>query len=248
MPSAKEKIIRMRLPDHTELTCLWVRGGVKHINLRMHPDGTLRVSSPQRVTEAQLRNLLAEKMDFIASARERLRRAAEEKANAAQTLEDGGTVQILGVPYTVRRMAKSCPVALDDRNKMLILSGDTPEERQAQLEALLLRAAPARLTPMFRALNRRFRTLPGFPAQDIPVRFRRMKSRWGSCRVDPAGTDYAITLNSRLLLYPPACAEYVMVHELAHILQPDHSPAFYAVVASVMPDWQERRALLRTAC
>ena len=69
MPAATEKIIRVLLPDHTELICHWVRGGVKNINLRMYADGTLRVSSPRQMTEDRLRTMLTTKMDFITASR-----------------------------------------------------------------------------------------------------------------------------------------------------------------------------------
>ena len=73
------------------------------------------------------------------------------------------------------------------------------------------------------------------------VTFRHMTSRWGSCRPQ----KHAITLNTALIKVPREAAEYVVVHEFAHFIYPDHSSRFYAVVAQVLPDWKERRKLLR---
>ena len=56
-----------------------------------------------------------------------------------------------------------------------------------------------------------------------------------------------ITMNERLLHAPMECTEYIMVHELAHLVRADHSPAFHAVVTEVMPDWKERKKRLREA-
>ena len=61
-----------------------------------------------------------------------------------------------------------------------------------------------------------------------------MKTRWGSCHV----TDSFIVMNTRLVSYPKECARYVFVHEYSHFIEPNHSPQFYAVVASVMPDYK----------
>lgn len=72
------------------------------------------------------------------------------------------------------------------------------------------------------------------------IRYRLMKSRWGSCQC----TTGKITLNSKLALLPPQCVEYVLAHELCHLIHPDHSPRFYAALAQVMPDWQARREQL----
>lgn len=65
------------------------------------------------------------------------------------------------------------------------------------------------------------------------------QTRWGSC----SGKN-AVSFSWRLMLAPAACREYVVVHELAHILEHNHSPAFYANVRRIMPDYQEREKYL----
>lgn len=71
--------------------------------------------------------------------------------------------------------------------------------------------------------------------------YRDMKSRWGSCQ--PA--TGRICINTRLALYPPECLEYVVVHELCHLLVRGHGPEFHQLMSSVMPDWRQRRAKLK---
>ena len=71
--------------------------------------------------------------------------------------------------------------------------------------------------------------------------YRNMKSRWGSCQP----TTGRICINVRLALYPPECLEYVVVHELCHLLVNGHGPEFHALMDRVMPDWRKRRAKLR---
>ena len=71
--------------------------------------------------------------------------------------------------------------------------------------------------------------------------YRKMKSRWGSCQ--PA--TGRICINVVLALYPPECLEYVVVHELCHLLVPGHGPEFHAIMDRVMPDWRARKARLR---
>ncbi len=70
--------------------------------------------------------------------------------------------------------------------------------------------------------------------------YRNMKSRWGSCQ--PA--TGRICINVRLALYPPECLEYVVVHELCHLLERGHGLRFKALMDAFMPDWRERRAKL----
>ena len=66
------------------------------------------------------------------------------------------------------------------------------------------------------------------------------KTRFGSC-----SSQNRISFSWRVMQYPPEAIDYVVVHELAHILHHDHSPAFYACIERVMPDHKARRALLR---
>ena len=71
--------------------------------------------------------------------------------------------------------------------------------------------------------------------------YRNMKSRWGSCQPSTG----RICINVRLALYPPECLEYVVVHELCHLLVPGHGADFHRLMDRVMPDWKVRRAKLR---
>ncbi len=77
--------------------------------------------------------------------------------------------------------------------------------------------------------------------QTTERRVRKMKTRWGSCNVK----ERRIWLSSYLGAYPEECLEYVIVHELCHLLERGHNKRFYALVASCLPDWKERRAKLK---
>ena len=68
---------------------------------------------------------------------------------------------------------------------------------------------------------------------------RRMKNRWGSCT-----HDGRILLNPELIIAPKSCIEYVIVHELCHLKEHNHSQAFYSLLQTLMPDWQQRRERL----
>ena len=71
--------------------------------------------------------------------------------------------------------------------------------------------------------------------------YRNMRSRWGSCQPSTG----RICINVRLALYPFECLEYVVVHELCHLLVAGHGPSFYALLDRHLPDWRSARAKLR---
>ena len=71
------------------------------------------------------------------------------------------------------------------------------------------------------------------------VRIRRMKKRWGSCT-----SDGVMTFNTELVKAPIDCLDYVLVHELCHLVHVNHSPEFYRLLGVIMPDWQKRKERL----
>lgn len=89
------------------------------------------------------------------------------------------------------------------------------------------------------ALVEKWEPILGVKAKKLA--YRNMKSRWGSCQP----TTGRICINVRLALYPPECLEYVVVHELCHLLVSGHGPEFRNLMTNVMPDWKQRRAKLR---
>lgn len=83
-------------------------------------------------------------------------------------------------------------------------------------------------------------TCPGGRMPRVTV--RDMHTRWGSCSLRTGTLAFSL----RLCTMPDAAQEYVVVHEFCHFAHPDHSPAFWAAVGRVLPDYKARRALLRT--
>jgi len=71
------------------------------------------------------------------------------------------------------------------------------------------------------------------------IRFRRMQKRWGSC-----SGNGKIVLNTELIKAPIHCIDYVIVHELCHLIHPNHDTRFYRLLSRIMPDWERRKKRL----
>ena len=113
------------------------------------------------------------------------------------------------------------------------------EHVQALVEAWYRKQAQRVFTERLEALLPRFERLT-LPSPRLVI--RQMKSRWGSCT--EGGT---ISLNLKLMQVPKKSIDYVIVHELCHLVEHNHSRRFYQLLDRVMPDWRERRRQLNQA-
>jgi predicted metal-dependent hydrolase len=82
--------------------------------------------------------------------------------------------------------------------------------------------------------------LPRMGVQLQDWRIKQMKTKWGSCNIEAS----RLWLNLELAKKPYACLEYVLVHELVHLLERNHNERFMAFMDHFLPDWRERRELL----
>lgn len=165
-----------------------------------------------------------------------------ERLQEALTVENGAKLPCLGREMELV-LRKGSPKGAELRGNQLVLMLPDLADRKAA-ERLLTGWWKKICGELFAAVLEQW--YPRFARWNIPrpmLRTRRMTSRWGSCQPATA----VITMNERLLHAPMECTEYIMVHELAHLVRADHSPAFHAVVTEVMPDWKERKKRLREA-
>lgn len=122
------------------------------------------------------------------------------------------------------------------KQEEILVSPHSKAEEAGDEEKKLWRDVVSSFTP---ALIEKWEPVMGVKAGDVA--YRNMRSRWGSCKPSTG----RICINTRLALYPPECLEYVVVHELCHLLERGHGPRFYALMDRFLPDWKERRAKLR---
>lgn len=146
---------------------------------------------------------------------------------------DGATVPVFGVPHRIRRVVAvdAPPVAIADGE--IRVRGDPAHLPRRVIDHL---KALAR-----RDFGERARTLAARLGKSVArVGVRDPKSRWGSC--SSKGT---LSFSWRLVLAPEPVIQYVVAHEVAHLVEMNHSPRFWRVVASLVPDAAAPRAWLR---
>jgi predicted metal-dependent hydrolase len=203
----------------------------------------LTVSAPRSVAQAQIDAALQRKTAWILRhlAAQGQRRQAQQAARIEW--RDGAELPWLGEPLRIRLapqlsrtlLQAARPLTQEPATLLLALSADTaPEALRAAVQRWLQRQARA----LFEA-----RIAVHAAPMGVQIRQLRLSSartRWGS-----ASSDGSIRLNWRLIHFPVETIDYVVVHELAHLREMNHSPAFWAIVQAAMPDHEQRRRQLR---
>ncbi|MFO7626919.1 MAG: SprT family zinc-dependent metalloprotease [Candidatus Fermentibacteraceae bacterium] len=198
----------------------------KRITIRIRPDGRVRVTAPLSAEKGFVQKVLLEKSRWIARHLERL-----AVAPPIPTIYKPGAMHyFLGSPFTLVAVRANRPgVALEDGR--LLVSSPAPEDPEA-LETALRRWYRKQAEPIIgERLSVWSPRLPLLP--DHEVRFRWMRSRWGSC-----SRSNALVFNTQLVKAPLSCIDYVVVHELCHTIHHDHGPGFKHLLDTVMPDWK----------
>lgn len=167
---------------------------------------------------------------------DRLQAHAAASPIPALEVVDGATLPLFGRPLTLRLQAGrgSRWRALADGGEELVLPAAADPLRA------LLRALRARALAWYRGRVEEYCHRLGVPVPAL--RLSNARTRWGSC-----SSRSGIRLHWRLIHLPPALIDYVVAHEVAHLLEMNHSPRFWAVVERLYPDWRRARAALRQA-
>lgn len=219
----------------TILTIEVTRKRMKTIRMRLAPDGTVKVSAPYWVSDAQIESFIATHLAWIENARGKA--AASQRA----VPRDGGQIMVWGVSHQIRveRVGKrSKPAYLDGVELVVPLAEAKADAENVEKACNAFLAAEVR-----RALDggvvEAMEARCGAHAQ--AWRVRSMTSRWGSCQVQKR----TITINSQLARFPRRCLEYVVCHELCHLHEPSHNARFHALMDRFYPSWKEVRKELR---
>lgn len=206
-----------------------VRSGRKTLCIQIGPRGEVIVRAPQRCPGDYIDAFVQSKASWIET--HRAKRLETMEAQAAFRLQTGDTLSFCGRPLTVK-IAPGCRVYLSQTTVYL------PRGEVQSIQAPLLSAYKKAALPY---LEKRL----AHWAKVMRITYRQLKlstaaSRWGSC-----SRDGVIRISAYLLFAPEQAIDYVLIHELSHRKVFDHSPAFWAVVETYMPDWKHWRRVLR---
>ena len=210
---------------------------IKHLHLSvLPPHGAVRISAPERMSEAQVRAYTIGKLGWIRRQQSRFER--QERESPSQVIErESLTIWGQRVLLHIHHAEAPPRIELHPNHLQLFIRPATPSvKRQSLLAAWYRQQLRTAATPLIQ----KWEEALGVEMNRLFV--QSMSRQWGSC--NPITRN--IRLNTQLAQKPKRCLDYVILHELCHLRVPRHGDEFVALLNHHMADWQERKHLLNT--
>jgi predicted metal-dependent hydrolase len=206
---------------------------VKHLQIGVYPpDGTIRVTAPLAMTPAAVHAALVGRLPWMR--RQRATFAAQPRETPREMVS-GESHWVFGQRLRLRVEPTTGPTRITLQGKRTLLMQIAPdrstEARRDALHRWYRTQLRAHLAPLITTWSTRLGVTPkGW-------RIQRMKTRWGSC----SPRTHRLLFNLELAKHSPACIEYIVVHELAHLLVPNHGAGFVVLLDAHLPNWRVLR-------
>lgn len=217
------------------------RKKVKNINLRVRSsDGTVRVSASYGVPVGRLDSFVLANAGLIYKAQEALKRDMDKRARyASKELRSGDKLLLLGRELEIR-IEKNEDTGVEISAAQLILRLDDPDDTGKKSALLESRLDVMREEIYNKAVDKYFAFFASRGIRRPRIIAKDSVSGWGYCRPNHG----LIMMNKKLICVPEALIEYLALHELTHLVHPDHSKAFWDTMCGYMPDCKQRRRQL----
>ena len=219
-----------------DLVVTVLRKRIKNLYVRVYPpDGHVQVSAPLGVRDSTVSNLVLLRLEWIRDQQTRIRNQAPI---AVASYEQGETHCFLGKRFRLKLIEGSGPRRVRILEGLVLelqaRVGDTAQQRRLTLE----RWYRKRLGELIPERVAYWEPLMGVEVAEW--RIRKMKTRWGTCNTRVR----RIWVNLELASRPSECLEYVIVHEMVHLLERSHNARFWKLMDRFLPRWPESKSLL----
>lgn len=210
-----------------------VRKNIKNLHLGVYPPlGRVRVAAPLAVSDDAVRLAVVGKLGWIK--RQRAKFEAQPR-QSQRRMVSGESHYFMGQRYRLRVVEGSIPMRVVLRGKAaldLFVRPETNTERREELLQAFYRAELKKLIP---TLLDKWQPILGVEANAWGI--KKMKTKWGTCNI----AARRVWLNLELAKKPIQCLEYILVHELLHLIERHHNDRFRSLMDQYLPQWQAHR-------
>lgn len=207
----------------------------KNLYIRVNPpEGDVTVSAPAETTEDAIRYYVLRKVPEIMKIRDRM---LAQPRQSKREYVSGEACYLWGKPHMLQVIYEGSRYRIERKPNRIIMhapKGATEENRGKALTEWY-RAEMKRILPQILA---QCENRIGVEVNTCNIKY--MRTRWGSCNIE----EKRILLNLQLVHKPIECLEYVVTHELVHLLEKNHTNRFRALVEKYCPNWQEAKRML----
>ena len=203
---------------------------IKNMHIYVKPPfGDVLITAPKYITDKQIKEFIRERADWII---ENVERMQNSPVTPEPTYDTGDTISVWGELYTLEVFedTRYSMTLNDDGIATLVVREGCAQE---QKEAFVLEWYRDELKERVEILLPQWEEYTGLHCSSWQS--KNMKSRWGTCNTK----TNKIWLNVKLAEHPVECLEYVILHELAHTVVPNHSAEFKAILSQYMPEWKQ---------
>ncbi|MCM1258230.1 MAG: M48 family metallopeptidase [Roseburia sp.] len=208
---------------------------IKNMYIRvLPPDGTVKISAPRSVSDESICRFAQAKLPWI---KEQRKLFQEKPCGAKREYITGEYCYVWGRKYRleVQESDFGSRVFLSGDNLVLRIKGESDASRREKLLNEWYRKEMRQTVPR---LLKKCGDVVGVHAKEWQI--KNMRTRWGTCNI----AKKRIWLNLQLASKPPECLEYVIIHELVHLLERNHNKRFYGYMDVFYPGWREVRERL----
>jgi len=216
-----------------------VRKDIKNLHLAVYPPyGRVRVAAPLRIDDEAVRLAVISRLAWI---KRQQARYQDQERQSAREVVSGESHYYQGSRYLLNVVYHDAPPKVAIRNKTTLDLFVRRGSDTAQRERVLLAWYRKQLKQMIPPLIAKWEAVIGVEVADWGV--KHMKTKWGSCSIEAR----RIWLNLELIKKPAHCLEFIIVHEMVHLLERTHNERFIAYMDQFMPQWRFLRDELNKA-
>jgi predicted metal-dependent hydrolase len=197
--------------------------------------GQVYIMVPKGLSRVAIETLVINKSRWIT---EKLTHQQTILALPARTFSSGERYAYLGAEYVLTIITGVTPMIKLDQDRLIVSVRDQSTDSTAIIKVLLINWYKQQAVIALKLKTQRYAAVIG--VQPTSMTIKTYKARWGSCSLSGA-----IQFNWKLMMAPDCIVDYVVVHELCHLLHHNHSPAFWAAVAHYCPDYRVHSAWLK---
>ena len=216
-----------------------VRKDIKNLHVGVYPPkGRVRVAAPLRLNDEAVRLAVITRLGWIRRQQEGFRRQDRQSQREIMT---GESHYFLGRRYRLDVIEQDGPASVELPNNRIMVLRIRPGTDRDGRDTALQRWYRRYLREQLPALLAKWEPAVGVEVSEF--RIKKMKTRWGTCNREAR----RIWLNVELAKKPVSCLEYILVHEMVHLLARRHDERFRDLMEELMPQWRLRRDELNQA-